>query len=150
MSRGEERRKLFEKSLFLIFVIVCISFIILFLVPQKKTEEIAQNNEADSLPLSKLEIKYEGENELSLRATVSREKLCEFASERGVNLAPFTSVLPENLDLFCMCGIKRTDDTGNIRVKIEKAEINGIGVPDKLLEGLGEIDLDFKRSLVYN
>lgn len=150
MSRGEERKKLFEKIFFFIFVIACISLIILLLIPQKEAEEITQDFEDEGLSLSKLEIKYEGEDKLSLWATVTREKLCEFASERGVNLSYFTSVLPENLELFCVCGIKRAGGAENVCIDIKKAEINGIGVPAKLLADMGEINLDFKRSLVYN
>ena len=108
--------------------------------------------ESRKTPLSdnEMKIEYKSDDKITFSAEVSRDEIFGKLKEKGVEIPPLFLVLPDRLELFCDAEIKVSEEDKKPSVSILALKLNGLEVPQKLLSEIGEINLDFKRSLVYN
>lgn len=139
MSNGEWKK---NKIICIAVTLVCV-FIVTFIFLRMK------NSEA-TLPLPSTKIEYKNGDKITFEASVSRDELFEKLTEKGFKIPPLFLLLPDRLEVFCDAEINIPDEGIKPSVSILTLSLNGFEVPEKLLSEIGEINLDFKRSLVYN
>ncbi len=163
MSNAEGEKNLQKKVFFAIGLFFVIILAVVFVATTAQKREILVENEEKedekseisecepfSLPLSALEIKYSGGDELSFSAKISKKELIEYAEERGLGISSVAPLLPEDISISCTCEARVNREGKYAVLKILEATVNGFSIPEKLLSDIGEINLDFERSLVYN
>ncbi|MBR3848467.1 MAG: hypothetical protein IKM21_04160 [Oscillospiraceae bacterium] len=147
MSNVERKPRKFK----IVIVPVIVSLLVLVAVLIMRGPEAEINEElAVDFPFESLKIEYEKGRDTSFAVKIRKEEMKRFLEEKGANFPVVFSVLPEKLDVSGNAKITRFTADGCFSVLVLKMEINGFEIPQKLLSDIGELKLDFKRSLVYN
>ena len=109
--------------------------------------------ESSPIPLSKLEIELSDSGELSFSAEIKKGELLRLLENENRKLHAVVDiasrVLPETMDVSGKIVCIKTEEKSRV-FKFQTLSIGGYKLPEKLLAGMGEFHLDFKRSLVYN
>ncbi len=142
MSKGEWKNNKIK------IISIAVAFACVFAVAMLflKTGE---SNEP-SAPPPNMKIEYKNGDKITLEASVSRDELFEKLTKKGFKIPPLFLILPDRLEVFCDAEINVSDESAKPSISILTLSFNGLEVPPKLLSEIGEINLDFKRSLVYN
>ena len=157
MSKVEWKRAKFKIIFFgavavltiLLVVFLCLAGKGMSASAEPGEEKSLQNDEGD-IPFENLKIEYKNGNEMSFSAKLKKEKMEKLLSDRGVD-APFVfSLLPGEIEVECDAKINFFSADGYVSLNLLRMQVNGFGIPKKLLSDIGELKLDFKRSLVYN
>ena len=136
MSKGEWKG---NKIICVVIILICIAVTVFcFLVAEKK--ETSEN----------VTVEYADGEKVTLSVSVDKEEFFEKLSEKGVKIPPLFLLLPNRLEVLCDAEIRIADEDKKPSISIIALSFNGVEVPPKLLSEIGEINLDFKRSLVYN
>ena len=114
--------------------------------PSEKTNE----EPAVNLPFESVKIEYASGKDTAFAVKIRKDVMKNFLEERGVDVPVVFSFLPEELEVGGEMKIKVFSVDGYVSVVLLEMNINGFEVPQKLLSDIGELKLDFKRSLVYN
>lgn len=149
MSNAESKKNILRFVLVALAVIFAVAVIVLPRFLQKESE-VNADNEAKILPFSDFYINYSNGDEISFSATLMKEEFEDVLEKKNIVLPKITRFLPEKVSLSCKAKVKDVSFGEGVCVSIISAKVNEIEIPKKLLSDIGEINLDFKRSLVYN
>ena len=152
MSNVESRKKI---GFFIcIAAAIAVASALLFCLlspPVKKAESIKkEESKLSNLPFERLSLEYGKGEDVSFSATVKKEDLAELIPERGLVAEALFKFLPDKVELLCDAKLRFDEESGSVFASLSNVHLNGISIPSKLLSEMGEIELDFKRSLVYN
>ncbi len=158
MSNVEWKTRKFEIIIASAATLLVIILIVLLLRGGKRAEAQSNVPSADKvseqnvlkLPFESLKIEYTKGNELSFSAEIEKEEMKKFFKEKGIDVPIVFSVLPKKLALSCRAKVNLISADGYAMIELLEMRINRIFIPEKLLSDIGELKLDFKRSLVYN
>lgn len=147
MSDSERRKNIFKY----VFAVLAVVILLVFAFGREDGDEQTEIiNEEMLFPFSDFSINYSNGSEISFSGTLTKEEFRELLNEKGISLPKMAYLLPEKVDISCTAHVNITEDSKVLKLRILSAKVNGFEIPQKVLSDIGEINLDFKRSLVYN
>ncbi|MBR5543828.1 MAG: hypothetical protein IKU65_07020 [Oscillospiraceae bacterium] len=125
---------------------------LLFLPESAEVEESVQSP-ATHLPFSELSIELSEEGELSFFAEMEKGELLNLFKKGDVELSTALNIgsffLPKTIDVSGKMAVVSPEE-GGIALRFLEITVNEHEITEKVIRGIGEMHLDFKRSLVYN
>ena len=143
-----ERKNVKFKIILILAIAATIAFIAVFFM--RPSAESNREETAAEIPFESVKIEYTKGKDTAFVVKIRNDVMKNFLEERGVDVPVVFSFLPEELEVSGEGKINLFTADGYVSVLLMKMNINGFEVPQKLLSDIGEIKLDFKRSLVYN
>ena len=143
-----ERKNVKFTIILILAVAATIAFIAFFLM--RPSAENNGEETAAEIPFESVKIEYTKGKDTAFEVKIRSDVMKKFLEERGVDVPVVFSFLPGGLEVKGEGKINLFTVDGYASVLLVKMNINGVDVPQKLLSDIGEIKLDFKRSLVYN
>ncbi len=143
-----ERKNVKFKIILILAIAATIAFIAVFFM--RSSAESNREETAAEIPFESVKIEYTKGKDTAFAVKIRNDVMKNFLEERGVDVPVVFSFLPEELEVSGDAKINLFTADGYVSVLLMKMNINGFEVPQKLLSDIGEIKLDFKRSLVYN
>ena len=143
-----ERKNVKFKIILILAIAATIAFITVFFM--RPSAEGNREETAAEIPFESVKIEYTKGKDTAFEVKIRNDVMKNFLEERGVDVPVVFSFLPEELEVEGEGKINLFTADGYVSVLLLKMNINGFEVPQKLLLDIGEIKLDFKRSLVYN
>ena len=144
------KKRIYIVSVVLAVVVICIFFVFITR-PADNGEEI--RSEGMPFPFSAFEIGLSENGKLRFFAEMKKEKLIELLKEADVELSAALNIgtyfLPETIDVEGELSLDMTEEE-EVAFFFDSFSVNGHEIPEKVLRAIGKIQLDFKRSLVYN
>ncbi len=145
MSNGERNGK-FKIIAVVVGILLAAGAILFFSLG--RGEEL--HHEFLSIPFESFDISYTKDGGVSFSAVAKKEDIEELFKEKGAIASAILRILPQEVKLSGNAGLTDSEGFGNVSLRFLEMSVNGLKLPNKLLEEIGEISLDFKRSLVYN
>ncbi len=149
MSNAESKKNIL-RYVYAALVVVLVVAVVAMPHFSQKDEDVKTEKETKILPFSDFYINYSNGDEISFSVTLTKEEFEDILKEKHISLPQITRFIPPKVTVSCTAKMKGSPDGEGIRVMLLSAEVNEIEIPKKLLSDIGEINLDFKRSLVYN
>ncbi len=154
MSNAERKKGKFKIIIILAvavaLVLLTVSFAQVFGREKPYPREEKDKGIAANLPFESIKIEYTKGNEISFSMKLQKEEMKSFLKEKRVDIPFIFALLPEKLEASGDAKIHIFSADGYVSLQLLKMSINGFDIPQKLLSDIGELKLDFKRSLVYN
>ena len=147
MSNVERKNRIFK--IILISAAAGVLLLLAVFLPRRPLE-VTRAEEGANLPFENIKIEYKNGEKLSFSLKLGKGEMKSFLKEKGVDVPAVFSFLPDELEMSGEAEINLVSEDGYVSVLLLEANINGFDIPQKLLSDIGQIKLDFKRSLVYN
>ena len=144
-----------KKRMYIVFTVLAVIAICIFFVFIAETADDAEEikSEGVNFPFSAFEIVLSENGKLRFFAEMEKERLINLLQEADVELSAALNIgtyfLPQTIDVEGSLSFDLTDEE-EVAFHFDSFSVNGHEIPPKVLRTVGKIQLDFKRSLVYN